>query len=360
VSTQTPIHGLGRAAFEREAKARLLRGAGAAGKIWADAHHRFRFEPLDHVGARSAEAWREAFSFELPELAAVHESDGEYGVTRKAVLRLPAGLEYELVHIPMVRDRYTLCVSSQIGCKMGCRFCETAKMGFLRNLDVSEVMAQFIVARSLGWHYDNVVFMGMGEALDNFETLATVLGILTDPSGYAFGQERITVCTVGRPDGIAKLAALGMKRLNLAVSLNAVRDDLRVELMPVHRNGGLAELKRALAAYRPRPNFCLAVNYCLLPGINDTADDLRGLVDFCEGLARVMVHVIPYNPGTDPLTRAPEEDEIERFLHGLRAAGIPVRRRVTKGRDVMAACGQLGNVELRRPKRSLPVAESER
>jgi 23S rRNA (adenine2503-C2)-methyltransferase len=355
VSTQTPVHGLTRAALDREARARLPRGAGAAPKIWADAHRRARFAPEDYVSPASAAAWREAFGFELPEVAAIHSSEGEYGLTRKAVLRLASGLEYEVVHIPMVRDRFTLCVSSQIGCKMGCRFCETAKMGFLRNLDSSEVMAQFIVAEQLGWRVDNIVFMGMGEALDNFETLANVLAILTDPSGYAIGQERITVCTVGRPEGIAKLAALGMKRLNLAVSLNAVRDDLRVELMPIHRDGGLAELKRALAAYRPRPNFCLAVNYCLLPGINDTADDLRGLVDFCGGLGRVMVHVIPYNPGSDPLTRAPAEEEIERFAEGLRAAGIPFRRRVTKGRDVMAACGQLGNTALRRSKHAPAV-----
>ena len=174
------------------------------------------------------------------------------------------------------------------------------------------------------------------------------LRVLTDSSGLSIAQERITVCTVGRVDGIRKLAAAGWKRLNLSVSLNAPEDALRGELMPVARKTSLAELQAALCEYRPRRNFALGVNYCLLPGINDARAHAAGVARFCAPLERVMVNVIPYNPGGAPLTRPPSEDEIERFIGFLRDEGLPVRRRITKGRSVMAACGQLGNVELRR------------
>lgn len=161
-------------------------------------------------------------------------------------------------------------------------------------------------------------------------------------------QERITVCTVGHVDGIRRLSQLGFKRLNLSVSLNAATDVQRGELMPIGRKWPLAELSRALKDYRMRDNFTLGVNYCLMPGLNDGESDLDAIARFAAPLGRTMVNLIPYNPGADPLTRPPSGEEIERFVHGLRARGLAVRRRITKGRDVMAACGQLGNVQLRR------------
>jgi 23S rRNA (adenine2503-C2)-methyltransferase len=118
--------------------------------------------------------------------------------------------------------------------------------------------------------------------------------------------------------------------------------------MPIGRTVSLAQLQQALIEYRPRDNFAVGVNYCLLPGINDSAEHAAGIATFCAPLGRVMVNLIPYNPGSAPMTRAPEEDEVERFVGYLREHGLPVRRRITKGRTVMAACGQLGNVELRR------------
>jgi 23S rRNA (adenine2503-C2)-methyltransferase len=163
----------------------------------------------------------------------------------------------------------------------------------------------------------------------------------------AMSQERITVCTVGRVDGIRRLFAAGFKRLNLSVSLNAPTDELRQTLMPIARKTSLRELQQALLEYRPRRNFALGVNYCLLPGINDAREHAAGVARFCAPFPRVMVNVIPYNPGSVPLTRAPNEEEIDRFMDWLRTDGVPVRRRITKGRSVMAACGQLGNPGLR-------------
>jgi 23S rRNA (adenine2503-C2)-methyltransferase len=173
------------------------------------------------------------------------------------------------------------------------------------------------------------------------------LHVITDASGLSMAQERITVCTVGHVEGINRLAEQRFKRLNLSVSLNAPNDALRNELMPVNRRTPLAVLQQALVAYRPRRNFALGVNYCLLPGLNDQREHARQIAEFCAPLERVMVNLIPFNPGTAPITRAPTDEETELFIGWLREEGLPVRRRVTKGRSVMAACGQLGNVELR-------------
>jgi 23S rRNA (adenine2503-C2)-methyltransferase len=175
------------------------------------------------------------------------------------------------------------------------------------------------------------------------------------------------VCTSGHAEGLARLAALGWKRLNLSISLNAATDAQRDRVMPVNRKTPLAELQRLLAAYPQRRNFVLGVNYCLMPGLNDARADAANVAAFCRPLGRVIVNLIPYNPGNVPLTRAPSEDEVVRFVGWLREDGLAVRRRITKGRSIMAACGQLGNVELRRKRRpassdipnATPILESE-
>ena len=223
-----------------------------------------------------------------------------------------------------------------------------AKLGLLRHLDAGEIVGQLLVARDrLGWAIRNVVFMGMGEALDNATNVIQALRVLNDPAGIALAQERITVCTAGHVRGIRRLSAAGFKRLNLSVSLNAANDPLRSQLMPVNRVTPLDELQATLAAYRPRRNFAFGVNYCLMPGLNDRRSDASAVAAFCAPLERVLVNVIPYNPGTEPLTRAPTDAEVDTFIGWLRDEGLPVRRRITKGRSVMAACGQLGNRALR-------------
>ncbi len=355
MTASPPIDVLGLTADEFAAAARfaLPSAAGIAHDLYRRlfATGRLDFAPWP-LTASSLAAWQATFRAPLMEVARVVDEDGPGGFTAKAILRTHDGYEVECVRIPMrsgERESHTLCLSSQVGCRMGCTFCETGRMGLLRHLSAAEIVAQVLTAwRILGWSPRNLVFMGMGEALDNADNVIQALRILADQRGLHYSHERLTICTSGHAEGLAKLAALGWKRLNLSLSLNAADDAQRSTMMPVNRRTPLPELQRILAAYPQRRNFTLGVNWCLMPGINDTREDVARIAAFCRPLGRVLINLIPYNPGNAPLTRAPSEDEIERFVGWLREDGLSVRRRITKGRSIMAACGQLGNVSLRK------------
>ena len=361
--TAVDILGLTSDAFVQAARFALPKGHGIARLLYPQVMDSGSFTPESFpIAADSLAGWRQHFSVNLLEVANVVEEPGESGTTAKAILKTRDGYEVECVRIPMRHGEggeldYTLCLSSQVGCKMGCTFCETGRMGLIRHLTAAEIVAEVVTVRArLGWPVRNLVFMGMGEALDNADNVIQALKVLTDQRGLHYSQERITICTAGHAEGLAKLAALNWKRLNLSISLNAANDEARSRVMPVNRKTPLAELQRILAAYPQRRNFTLGVNYCLMPGMNDARQDATDVAAFCQPLGRVLLNLIPYNPGNAPLTRAPEEDEIVRFIGWLREDGLPVRRRITKGRSIMAACGQLGNVELRRKPKSAPSA----
>jgi 23S rRNA (adenine2503-C2)-methyltransferase len=233
-------------------------------------------------------------------------------------------------------------------------------MGRIRNLTAAEIYDQaFLSARLCEEVFDfpltNIVYMGMGEPLLNYAPVMESIRMITSADGMAWSARRITVSTAGIAKMIRRLGDEQVK-FNLALSLHAADDEKRDRIMPINRRVPLAELQAALVAYPRRPGFVFAVNYCLLPGINDGPEDARAVAAWCAPLGRVLVNVIPYNPGTRPLTRPPTEDEIAAFVAALAAEGVAVRRRVTKGRSVMAACGQLGNVELRKQRRALALA----
>ncbi|MFM1870676.1 MAG: hypothetical protein RL398_98, partial [Planctomycetota bacterium] len=274
--------------------------------------------------------------------------DTATGPLRKRLLRLDDGREVESVHLPMGRDRSSLCISTQVGCARACTFCETGRLGLLRNLTVAEIVGQ-VVVQHRERRPDTIVFQGMGEPLDNLDALLDAIEVLTDPGGLAYAYDRLTVCTVGHVPGIDALTEHGNKRLNLSLSLNAADDRQRKELMPHSVRYSLREIKDALQRYRRRKNLALGVHWCLLPGINDAPADAERIAAFCKDLGRVFVHVIPYNPGTAPIAPPPSTEQIERFVAQLRERGLAVRRRITKGRTVMAGCGQLGR---NRPERS--------
>jgi 23S rRNA (adenine2503-C2)-methyltransferase len=349
VDGQIDILGLGSAALAERASRLLPSGAGLAGRIYERAFESGRLETGGLGLSPSSEAaWRERFAVRPLEVLRVLDegSEAEGGVTSKAVLALRDGGEIECVRIPMPGGdgtRSTICVSSQLGCAMACAFCETGSSGLRRDLTAAEIVAQVVTARTaLGWECGNIVFMGMGECLDNLGEVARAIEVLGDPRGLSYAKERITLCSAGPPGGIEALRDLGLKRLNLSISLNAGNDEKRSALMPVNRRLGLDALAASLAAYSMRRNFVLGVNWCLMPGINDTREDAREAAAFCSRVGRCLVNLIPYNPGSGPISRAPEEIEIARFAAWLELEGCRVKRRLTRGSGIMAGCGQLG------------------
>lgn len=319
------------------------------GAGWAPAIHRqalcaARFAPEDlGAGPRAAATWRQHARLDLPEAVHAVAEPSPEGQVEKRVLRFADGRQVESVSLPMGRARTALCVSTQVGCARACTFCETGRQGLVRNLSPGEIVAQ-VALQARTARPDTIVFQGMGEPLDNLDGLLGALRVLTDRRGLGYAHDRLTVCTVGHVPGIDALARLGWKRLGLSLSLNAADDDTRTEIMPHSVRYPLAAIQRALVRFRQRRNLALGVHWCLLPGVNDRERDADGIARFVAPLGRTHVHVIPYNPGSAPITRAPGEAEIERFVGWLRQRGVAVRRRITKGRSVMAACGQLGGV----------------
>ncbi|MBT8487020.1 MAG: 23S rRNA (adenine(2503)-C(2))-methyltransferase RlmN [Phycisphaerales bacterium] len=297
-----------------------------------------------------------------PDVASVVPPDPPIGVieregpTRKFTMRLADGLETESVILPQSsragRPRQSLCVSSQVGCAMGCTFCETAQMGLLRNLTPAEIVAQWYAARfTLDAAITHVVFMGMGEPLDNLESVLQAIRVLTDHNGAAIPAAKISVSTVGRIDGIERLAAFvrepGFRQLRLAVSINAPNDAVRDEIMPINRAMPMAALRDTLLAWPARPRLPILIEYVLIPGVNDASAHAEELCRFLRPLSYTL-NVIPYNPRRNSPWPAPTEATITRFVTRVQAAGGFVKRRQTMGRSVMGACGQLGNPAFRR------------
>lgn len=276
------------------------------------------------------------------------KSDGKTG---KILLRTSDGLEVESVLIPMQAGG-TLCVSSQVGCRMGCSFCETGRMGLLRNLSVAEILSQVFIARyRFGFAMRNIVFMGMGEPFDNYDQVMQAVRILCDPRGFGFGKRHLTISTSGCVDGIRKMIAEGEQAPNLAVSVNAPSDEERNRLMPINRRFNMAQLHEAMKDYCSSTGRQILVAYVLLKGENDTLDHANRLADYLQGL-NVKVNLIPYNPQTRDRYEPPDGESLNAFALRLRERGFLTLLRLTKGKDIMAACGQLGNLKLRMQQRS--------
>lgn len=278
------------------------------------------------------------------------------GDTIKFILRHPDGLETESVLIPMHHSdgtvTRTLCVSSQVGCAMGCRFCETAQMGLLKNLDAADIVAQWFTAtHAFGCRPKNLVFMGMGEPMDNLDAVIQAIRVLADHNGAGMASSNIAVSTVGRVEGIARLGELvrepGFRRLNLAVSINAPNDEIRASIMPINRAHPMRELMAAMLAWPARRGAAICVEYVLIPGVNDAPEHCDEICAYLRPL-RCSLNVIPYNPRRNSPWPAPTEEAVVAFVNRALANGQFVKRRRTKGRSVMAACGQLGNPRIRR------------
>jgi 23S rRNA (adenine2503-C2)-methyltransferase len=286
----------------------------------------------------------QGYTLERPAVTSIRtSSDG----TRKWLLRFADGAEAETVYIPE-DDRGTLCISSQVGCTLTCRFCHTGTQPFVRNLTTAEIVAQLFVARdALGdWPsareeraLTNLVFMGMGEPLYNIENVGRALSIFTDGDGIAISKRRITVSTAGVAPAIHRLGAEhGVK---LAVSLHATTDEVRDTLIPLNRKYPIAKLLAACRDYPGAKNARrITFEYVLLKGVNDSPQNARELVRLLAGMP-VKVNLIPFNPWPGAPFECPDEETIERFAQVLARACLAAPVRSPRGRDIEAACGQL-------------------
>jgi 23S rRNA (adenine2503-C2)-methyltransferase len=277
-----------------------------------------------------------AFDFSLPELSRKWEEGGVV----KFLLKME-GFESESVIIPMKMGT-TLCVSSQIGCAMGCAFCETGKMGLRKNLKTAQICAQlFYAVHHFGAKITNIVFMGMGEPMDNWDNVRHAIEVLSDQSGFGIALSKITVSTSGVVDGIYRLMEEVDPAVNLAVSLNAPNDAVRARIMPVNKKWNMDGLKKAMVAYCAHPRREILIEYVLLRGINDGIEHADQVADYLKGL-KVKVNLIPYNPQRRGPFAPPSKEVIASFKERLRQKGYQVLVRQTKGQKIMAACGQLG------------------
>jgi 23S rRNA (adenine2503-C2)-methyltransferase len=285
--------------------------------------------------------------------------------TRKWLLRFADGEEVETVHIPE-DDRGTLCVSSQVGCTLTCSFCHTGTQRLVRNLASAEIVAQVMIARdALGeWpspqderQVTNIVLMGMGEPLYNYENVAAALKVVMDGEGLSISRRKITLSTAGVVPMIHRCGA--ELAVNLAVSLHAVRDDIRDRLVPLNRKYPIAELLEACRSYPGASNARrITFEYVMLKGVNDSPSDARELVRLVAGIP-AKVNLIPFNPWPGAPYECSEDAAIKAFSDIVFAAGYSAPVRTPRGRDILAACGQLksASVRVRRNERPpLPAA----
>lgn len=311
------------------------------------------FDEMTNVSKTLRAELDKYFTVDRPEVVA--EQISEDG-TRKWLLRLPSGHaaerphEVECVYIPET-DRGTLCVSSQVGCTLNCSFCHTGTQRLVRNLTAGEIAGQVMIARDrLGDWIDretpngnrlitNIVMMGMGEPLYNFEAVRDALAIVSDNEGIAISRRRITLSTSGVVPNIVRAGEeIGSM---LAISLHAVRDDLRNELVPLNRKYPIAELLEACRNYPGLSNARrITFEYVMLKDVNDSLDDAKRLVKLLKGIP-AKINLIPFNPWPGSSYECSDWDQIEKFSEYIFNAGYSSPVRTPRGRDILAACGQL-------------------
>jgi 23S rRNA (adenine2503-C2)-methyltransferase len=303
------------------------------------------FDAMTNVAKELRAALAERYTLDRPRIVDKQVSvDG----TRKWLIRTAPGVEIETVFIPDVGRSGALCVSSQVGCTLTCTFCHTGTQRLVRNLTAAEIIAQVMIARddldewpstTDGRDLTNIVFMGMGEPLFNLDEVAKAIDVISDGEGIAIGRRRITVSTSGV---VPQIPELGERcGTMLAISLHAVRDDLRDVLVPLNKKYPLAELMDAIRAYPGLGNSKrVTFEYVMLKGVNDSLAEARELVRLIKGVP-AKINLIPFNPWPGTQYECSDWETIERFADVLNRAGYASPIRTPRGRDILAACGQL-------------------
>ncbi|MBK1882874.1 23S rRNA (adenine(2503)-C(2))-methyltransferase RlmN [Luteolibacter pohnpeiensis] len=285
-------------------------------------------------------------AFRFDSLEHTH-TQGSEDTTRKFLFRLHDGRYIESVLIPAnpalygeKSDRRTLCVSSQVGCAYGCKFCASGLAGFTRNLDASEIAGQVLAAEQLsGQRVDNLVFMGMGEPLSNLDNLLDAIALITGPETLHLGARHLTISTSGLVPQIKRLAD-HPQQIRLAISLHGATDEVRGQIMPVNKKWPVAELFEALEYWNSRKNQKITLEYILIDGVNDSLEQATILARHARKL-RAKVNLIPYNTVEGLDWKRPPIPRCRAFQDVLKNAGVSATLRLEKGHDIDAACGQL-------------------
>ena len=337
--------------YTREALVELLGSMGHKAfratqlQEWIWKHRASSFEQMSNLPPALRAELAERFCLRPLQVVEVNESTT--GTTRKFLSRMQDGHLVESVIIPAAvgqggahSSRITLCVSSQVGCAFGCRFCASGLLGFTRNLTASEILGQILAAEEIaGERVDNLVFMGMGEPLANMDNLLAALTMILDPHGLNIGARHITISTSGNVPGLRRLAAFG-KPLRLAVSLHGASDDVRSQVMPVNRKWPMGELIPALKEWNRTGKHMITLEYILIQDVNAMLPEARKLARIARDL-NAKVNLIPYNTVEGLPWVRPSEADCKAFCRALMAEKIPVTMRYEKGHDINAACGQL-------------------
>ncbi|HUJ89504.1 MAG TPA: 23S rRNA (adenine(2503)-C(2))-methyltransferase RlmN [Syntrophorhabdales bacterium] len=294
------------------------------------------FHSMDNLPKALRSALADEFSFVLPDVnEIVHSEDGSI----KFGLLMNTGHLVETVLMPE-KGRNTLCVSTQIGCKMACQFCVTGHIGFLRNLSAAEIIGQVMAVKRYAHNrrITNIVFMGMGEPLDNLENLLTALEIIQEPAGLDFSYRRVTVSTVGLLDGLRSIVP---RKAQIAISLNASCEAGRSELMPINRIYPLRDIVAYVRSLKNMGRQRVTFEYVLIKGINDSPDDARALAELLAGV-RCKINLIPYNASPRTEFQTPDEEAVGRFHKILLDRNFTALVRDSHAKDIGGGCGQLG------------------
>ena len=298
------------------------------------------FQEMSDLGRTLRDKLAGRFVVSWPELNRhLRSRDG----SEKFLLRLADGRSVETVLIPGP-GRATVCLSTQVGCRFGCRFCASGRPGFVRNLSPAEIVNQVLfVRRTSGRPVTHAVFMGMGEPLDNFDSVGRAIGLLNDQRAVGLAARRMTVSTCGLLPGVEKLAALGLQ-VELSVSLHAASDDLRDRLVPLNRKYPLTKLLPALQDYHRLTGRQVTFEYALIKGMNDSLEEANRLAALARR-ARAKVNLIPLSPTSGSTYEASPRPTAVAFLRRLEERGVRATLRRSKGVDIQAACGQLAGEE---------------
>ena len=302
---------------------------------WLFSHHITSLKKMHNIPQTVKDYLIAHYSFNLPDIAEISHSDDD---STKFLLQLTDNENIEMVVMPNSKKQ-TLCISSQVGCSRKCRFCATGNIGLIRNVSYTEIVSQVFLSLQQSNSLTNIVFMGMGEPLDNFENVIKAIQILQHEKMFSFSPRRITLSTCGIVPEIYRLADTKLK-LKLAVSLNAIFDEKRSYLMPINQKYPLAKLKKALYYFTKINPYRVTLEYVMIKNFNMSDADVKELLKYTNDLS-CKINLIPWNYISGSEFLAPNQEEIISFQNKLKQGKAAVTLRISKGDDINAACGQL-------------------